>query len=155
MAKVTLISGSVFGTATLTADEIENQLESAGHTVTRPDPATIDALIDESVELLVVCTSSTGNGDVPDDLLPVYAALLNEFPRVTHLKYAVVALGDSSYENFCGGGIAVDNALAELGATRLGGPMKIDATEITEPEEHAPLWVIQLINSASTNRTSD
>ncbi len=149
MAKVILISGSVFGTATLTADEIEDQLQNAGHEVVRPDPVSIDPLLDETMEWLIVCTSSTGNGDLPDDMLPVYTALLNDYPRITHLKFAVVALGDSSYENFCGGGLAVDDALADLGATRMADPLKIDAIEVSEPEKIAPGHVLKIITDAN------
>lgn len=146
MANVILLCGSVFGTATLTADEIEATLDEAGHTVSRPEPQTIDDLLDESLEWLIVCTSSTGNGDVPDDLNQVYMSLLSEYPRITHLKYTVVALGDSSYENYCGGGLAVDAALADLGATQVASPMKIDAQEVTEPEAIAPDWVLSVID---------
>ena len=155
MANVLLLCGSVFGTATLTADEIESSLDEAGHTVTRPDPQTIDTLVDESQEWLIVCTSSTGNGDVPDDLNPVYMSLLSEYPKIIHLKYAVVALGDSSYETFCGGGLAVDAALADLGATQMAAPMKIDALEVTEPEEIAPAWVISVIDGTLDDAATD
>lgn len=146
MANILLLCGSVFGTATLTADEIEATLDEAGHEVTRPEPQTIDVLLDESIEWLIVCTSSTGNGDVPDDLNPVYMSLLSEYPKITHLKYTVVALGDSSYETFCGGGLAIDAALADLGATQMAPAMKIDALEVTEPEEIAPDWVLSVID---------
>ncbi len=149
MANVILLCGSVFGTATLTADEIEATLDEAGHTISRPEPQTIDELVDDSHEWLIVCTSSTGNGDVPDDLNPVYMSLLSEYPRITHLKYAVVALGDSSYDTFCGGGLAVDAALADLGATQMAPTMKIDAQEITEPEEIAPAWVLSVIDGTA------
>lgn len=145
MANVVLISGSVFGAATLTTDEIEATLDEAGHTVTRPEEPTIDCLTDESQQWLVVCTSSTGNGDLPEELAPLYLGLLNDYPKIIHLKYVVVALGDSSYETFCGGGLSIDAALADLGATRAADPFKIDALEVTEPEEIAPAWVLSVI----------
>lgn len=145
MANVVLISGSVFGAATLTADEIEEELQSAGHQVYRPDPPELDALTDEKQEILVVCTSSTGNGDLPEELVPLYTALLNDYPKIIHLKFVVVALGDSSYETFCGGGLSMDAALADLGARQLKEPLKIDALEESEPESVAPEWVVKVI----------
>lgn len=148
MANIILLTGSVFGTATITADEIETTLSAAGHQVTRPDPPDIQHLIDENLEWLVVCTSSTGNGDIPDDLISVYTGLVNDYPKIIHLKFVVVALGDSSYENFCGGGLTMDAALADLGATRASEPLKIDALETTEPEEIAPQWVLDVIESS-------
>ena len=142
------MTGSVFGTATITSDEIETALTEAGHAVTRPDPPAIDNLTDESKDWLVVCTSSTGNGDLPDDLVPLYTGLVNDYPKIIHLTYVVVALGDSSYENFCGGGLTMDAALADLGARRAAEPLKIDALETTEPEEIAPQWVVDVVNNA-------
>lgn len=145
MAKIILVTGSVFGAALLTADEIETALTDASHDVIRPDPQTIDALTDESTDILVVCTSTTGSGDVPDDLLPLYTGLRTEYPRITHLSYLVVALGDSSYDYFCGGGLTMDEAIADLGARQIKPPLKLDALEDTEPEEVAPLWVVDAV----------
>lgn len=145
MAKILLFTGSVFGAATLTADEIESALAKQSHDVSRPDPQTIDSLTDESIDYLIVCTSTTGSGDVPDDLLPLYTGLRTEYPRITHLTYLVVALGDSSYDNFCGGGVTMDEAIADLGATQIKPPLKLDALEVTEPEEVAPDWVVEAI----------
>lgn len=151
MAKILLVTGSVFGAALLTADEIESALLEAPHAeapyeIIRPDPQTIDALTDESVDYLIVCTSTTGSGDVPDDLLPLYTGLRTEYPRITHLSYLVVALGDSSYDHFCGGGKAMDEAIADLGAKQIKPPLTLDAQEITEPEEIAPEWVVNALS---------
>lgn len=146
MANILLMSGSVFGAATLTADEIESTLDEAGHTVTRLEEPDVESLTDESQEWLIVCTSSTGNGDLPEELTPLYHGLLNDYPKIIHLKFAVVALGDSSYETYCGGGLLIDAALADLGATRMAEPFKIDAMEVTEPEAIAPDWVLSVIN---------
>lgn len=147
MASVLLFSGSVFGAATLTADEIEVALQDAGHTVVRPEAHDVAALTDERYAILVVCTSSTGNGDVPDNLAPLYTALLTDYPKIVHLRYVVVALGDSSYETFCGAGLAIDAALADLGATQLAEPLKIDALETIDPEEVAAPWVLDIIQN--------
>ncbi len=154
MAKILLVTGSVFGAAMLTSDEIETALTDASHEVIRPDPPTVAALTDESVDHLVVCTSSTGNGDVPDDLLPLYTGLKTEYPCITHLSYLVVALGDSSYDFFCGGGLTMDEAIHELGAQQIKAPLTIDALEVTEPEEVAPEWVLSAITEYRTNNSN-
>lgn len=148
MAKIILLTGSVFGAALLTADEIETALIEKSHEVLRPDPQTVEALTDDSIGFAVVCTSTTGTGDVPDDLIPLYTGLRTEYPRITHLKYVVVALGDSSYDNFCGGGVTMDKAFADLGARQIRQPLKLDALEVTEPEEIASPWVIAAIEEA-------
>ena len=147
MAKIILATGSVFGAALLTGDEIESALQAASHEVIRMETQSIEPLLDESLDVLVVCTSTTGNGDVPDDLINLYNGLRNEYPRITHLSFLVVALGDSSYDYFCGAGMSMDEALAELGAKRISAPLQLDALEVTEPEEIAPEWVVETIGN--------
>jgi len=153
MAKILLVTGSVFGAAILTADEIETALSDASHEVIRPDPQTIESLKDDSISYLIVCTSTTGSGDVPDDILALYTGLRTELPRITHLSYLVVALGDSSYDHFCGGGKTMDDALADLGATQIKPPLTLDALEVTEPEEVAPQWVLEAINEHANSKS--
>ncbi len=58
-----------------------------------------------------------------------------------NLRYGVIALGDSSYPNFCNGGKQFDALLQEQSAQRVGEMLFIDASEHPEPESQSNPWV--------------
>ena len=99
--------------------------------------------------LYLVCTSTYGSGDVPDNARALYDSLDTQPKYLGHVRYGVIALGDRTYaQTFCNGGRLFDARLADLGAQRIGGVWCHDASEGTMPEELAVAWAREWLPQA-------
>ena len=123
------------------AEEAETILTGLGHQAkVFEDPMVADWESYTGKYVLVV-TSTTGQGDLPDSIVPLFNDLQDMYQP--HLRYGIIALGDSTYANFCGGGKRFDALLQEQSAQRVGEMLMIDASEDPEPESVSNPWVEQ------------
>ena len=145
---ITLLVGTVHGNAHSVAQALQL---SAGDLQVRIDILPMDGLdiwVLDRPGAFLICTSTTGSGDVPDNAQSFYLALDAQARYLGHVHYGVIALGDSSYgDTYCGGGKRFDQRLQDLGAQRIGNLCCIDACSTTEPEQHALDWFVQWIPS--------
>ncbi len=140
MSNISIFVGTVFGTSTDVANALKKALESHGFSVSCFEPGTLDDF--KRAENIIICTSTTGSGDLPDELADLFYQLQDEFPLISTIPFAVIGLGDSSYgETFCGAGKKFDGLLEELQGKRVVPLKCFDATETTEPEKDVLKWV--------------
>lgn len=145
MAAMRILVGSVYGGALLTARAIKQALENEGHAVTVLENPVLDDITGNN-DALLVCTSTTGQGEVPPNLLPFYLSLREQLPQQPGRPFGVIVLGDSSYgDTFCGAGELLEEALYETAARKVGDTLRIDALETLDPEQEALPWVRQWV----------
>lgn len=117
---VLIAYGSETGNSESLARQLGNQAEKEGI------QAQVTTLADVRVRqllkyqyLFVIC-STHGDGDPPQPISAFYNALMEEQAiDLQQLNYAVLALGDSTYEHFCATGKQIDERLSALHAARL------------------------------------
>ena len=122
MAEIGIFVGTMYGNSLLVAEEAEAILTAQGHKATVfEDPELSDWL--------------------PDSIVPLFQGIKDSLGFQPNLRYGVIALGDSSYVNFCNGGKQFDALLQEQSAQRVGEMLLIDASENPEPETESNPWV--------------
>ncbi|MBJ6136622.1 flavodoxin [Marinobacter litoralis] len=145
MAAIRILTGSVYGGALQTAKTIKTTLESEGYKVSVLENPSLEDMTAND-DALLVCTSTTGQGELPPNLLPFYIELKDQLPQQPGRPFGVIVLGDSSYgDTFCGAGELMEEALYETCARKVGDTLKIDALETIEPETEALEWARQWV----------
>lgn len=138
---LTILVGTMTGTAQLVAEEVRDALAPLGVEAEVVLMDDMDGGVFARAGKFLVCTSTYGQGDVPDNARGLLGALKRDKPDLSHVEYGLIALGDRTYaDTFCFGGARFDEALRALGARPLGEALRHDAGTGTIPEEVAVDW---------------
>jgi MioC protein len=141
MAHITIIVGTESGNAQMCADYLRDELPALGHHIDVIPEDEVAGVELNACEVVLICTSTHGDGELPDKLLPLARRLNGEKPDLSGLRYGVIALGDQTYKNtFCRAGKDMDALFAACGATKVGERLEIDACTQPLPDEEALNW---------------
>jgi len=144
--KIAILCGSVYGTAEEVARHAGRLLEAAGHSIWLEPRGTLDELLGFAPEALLAVTSTTGMGELPDNLQPLYYGIRDRLPGWSGLPGAVLGLGDSSYgDTYCAGGEQARELFAELGLREVLPMLRLDASETVTPELDAEPWLAEFL----------
>jgi len=145
--KVAILSGSVYGTAEEVARHAADILNAAGFEAWHNSRANLADVLAFAPQALLAVTSTTGMGELPDNLQPLYSNIRDQLPTAWRgLPGAVIGLGDASYgDTFCAGGEHMRELFSELGVHEVLPMLRLDASESVNPETDAEPWLAELV----------
>ena len=139
--RIAILVGTMTGTAEIVAEDIRDMCKAEGWEVELLLMDDLDCSVFEQDAIFLICTSTYGQGDVPDNARALYESLKNARPDLAGVRYGVFGLGDRTYaKTFNFGPKRFDDVLTELGAERIGERYMHDASAGTLPEQLALDW---------------
>lgn len=116
---LTILYASESGNAEALAMRAKKSAQKHGLDAKVFDFADADFTLLSKAKNLLVFAATWGEGDPPSRAVDFYTALMGDkAPRIEGVRFAVLALGDTAYAQFCATGKAIDARLEALGGTR-------------------------------------
>lgn len=141
MEEALILVGTETGNAEDVADELAAALEGVGVEAEIVDMEDVDPALLDGSRAVIICTATHGDGELPENSIELYERLEEERPDLIGVLFAVCALGDSVYPDFCEAGGIWSRLLRELGATEVIERYEIDGFPEEEDIEGATGWV--------------
>jgi sulfite reductase (NADPH) flavoprotein alpha-component len=143
---LTVLFGSETGNAKQLARALADAASNRGIEARQIDMADYRPRALKDEQDLLVITSTHGEGDPPQTALGFFEFLEGRrAPALPQLRFAVLGLGDSTYEHYCAAARRVDERLAGLGAQRLVDRVECDV----DYEEPAAKWIRAIVAKLS------
>ena len=143
MAQIDIIVGSMLGGTEYVAEACEETLQALGHTTTLHLQPRFEEISKES-DIWLICTSTHGAGDYPDNFISFASDLKNDDQDLSTIKSLIIGVGDSSYDTFCFAAKNINKLLNTKGCINIKEPMYIDMQQDIDPEDHAQEWISDL-----------
>jgi sulfite reductase (NADPH) flavoprotein alpha-component len=139
--KVTVLFGSQTGNGEGIASDLVGALQEKGVAAELQDMGSYKPQQLKKEKTMCLVVSTHGEGDPPDNAMDLHAFLHGRrAPKMEGVEFAVLSLGDTSYEHFCKTGQDFDTQLEKLGGTRLLDRVDCDV----DYEDKAEAWIAEL-----------
>ncbi|MEM7010670.1 MAG: flavodoxin domain-containing protein [Verrucomicrobiota bacterium] len=141
---ITVLYATETGTAEGVAEEAVNALNDADHETELKDIGDIEVGDLKDMEYAFAVVSTWGEGDPPSDAEDFFEELKNEDPMgLENMRFAVLALGDTAYEDFCQFGKDLEAELQRHGAKKVVDRVDCDL-DYEEPSER---WIESVVKA--------
>lgn len=141
-AHYSILVGSMLGAAEYVADALAKVIREHDRQADIHLTPSLDEIATDST--WIVCTSTHGAGDLPDNIQPFASSLKNS--DLSGVSAYIVGLGDSSYDTYCYGAQTMETLLKNGGATLLRDPLHIDVLHHPIPEDEAVAWFRKILS---------
>ncbi len=156
MSSIQIIVGSMLGGTEYVAEACEDTLTEIGHQVSihlKPDLKTIlDSTFTKNIDqksddnstsnsIWLVCTSTHGAGEYPDNIKQFVSDLTNCDQDLSTVSFLTIGIGDSSYDTFCKAAKDISTLLISKGCSELRPIKTFDMSEDIDPEDLAQQWI--------------
>ncbi|MFZ2169962.1 MAG: assimilatory sulfite reductase (NADPH) flavoprotein subunit [Methylococcaceae bacterium] len=146
-ADITILVGSQTGNCEALAEQTQQLATSRGLRTAIKKMGDYKLPQLKAEKYLLVIVSTYGEGEPPDNAREMYEYLFSKrAPALKQAHFAVLGLGDSSYEFFCKMGVDFDRKLEELGATRILQRVDCDV----DFESSAEVWMDAVLSELAT-----
>ncbi len=148
MSSFQIIVGSMLGATEYVGEACEEQLNTLNHQATVHLKPSFSSILentfstkDEKNSTWLICTSTHGAGDFPDNIQTFVEDLKNCEQDLSSINFMIIAVGDSSYDTFCKAGFELNKLLITKGCNELLAINTIDMSQDIDPEDLAQLWL--------------
>ena len=133
------------GNSRQVAEKLAANAAAVGLTTAVQDLRDVRPKVLKNIDNAVFVLATHGIGEAPEGSEPFFEFWMSDkAPRLEHLNFSVLALGDSSYADFCEIGRVFDARLRELGATAVVERADCDL----DFESPSAAWVNQVVEHA-------
>ena len=139
MSSVNIIVGSQMGSAEYVAEQLSDALNNQGINSQLHDQPEFNE-IEQQNTIWLVCTSTYGAGDYPDNLIS-FVEQVSQVDDLSHLKYSVIALGYTSYDTYNLAVRNIDALLSQKGAVKVAQRLELNILDEALHEDTALAWL--------------
>lgn len=140
MSSFQIIVGSMLGGSEYVAEACEETLSELGHDVELHFQPSFDEITREN-QTWLICTSTHGAGDYPDNIQAFVSDLENSDQDLSSTKFLTIGIGDSSYDTFCYAAKNINKLLLSKGCNETLPLFTLDMSDDIDPEELSQHWL--------------